>query len=68
MTLTEALQKSPYVRRRMWPWSYYFYYDGTLQGQVWVGDSNNPRSNHLSHDIHFDNAIATDWEALEDIP
>lgn len=75
MTLTEALQKSPYVRRQAWIWSRYWGYDPNGKEwnpgghpHVWWGDSNNPRTNHLNDMIPFEDAIAEDWEAIEDAP
>ena len=74
MTLTEALKQSRYVRRKAWIWSRYWSYtkikewNPNWRPHVWIGDSNEPRGNSLSDEISFEDAIAEDWEALEDTP
>lgn len=67
MTLTEALSQSIYVRRKAWPWHKCMNDIERDPKRVWA-IRDYPRLNGWEDTLSWEDAIATDWEALENTP
>lgn len=67
MTLTEALKQSDYVRRKAWPWWKCLNNEAKEATRVWAL-LERPFLNGFLFRLAWEDAIADDWEALEQVP
>lgn len=67
MTLTEALKQGDLVRRKSWPWWKCYNNIEHSPDQIWI-ILERPAYNGWRDVISWRDAIAEDWEVIEETP